>query len=61
MPLSGPGVEEIIPQTVEDLAGFGFARVVPGHCTGWRAVAALAARLGDQVVVPSAVGRRYEF
>ena len=59
--LSGPGVEEIIPQTVEDLAGFGFGRIVPGHCTGWRAVAALAARLGDQVVVPSAVGRRYAF
>jgi 7,8-dihydropterin-6-yl-methyl-4-(beta-D-ribofuranosyl)aminobenzene 5'-phosphate synthase len=29
-----------------------------GHCTGWRAMSALARVFGDELV-PSAVGRRY--
>jgi len=59
--LAGAAVEKIIPETVADLAGFGLSRIVPGHCTGWRATAALADAFGDDVVVPSAVGRRYTF
>jgi len=32
-----------------------------GHCTGWRAIAALATAFGDKVLAPSAVGKRYSF
>ncbi len=58
--LSGEAIEPIIPDTVEDLKPFGLARIVPCHCTGWRAVAALHAAFGDRVV-PGAVGRRFRF
>ena len=50
--------EAIIPETVEALASFGLQLIVPGHCTGWRAVSALAAAYGDRVV-PSAVGKTF--
>ena len=59
--LSGAAVEKIIPDTVRDVQAMGLRRVVPGHCTGWRAVTALANALGDDVVVPSAVGSRFTF
>ena len=59
--LSGGKVEAIIPDTVRDVAGFGLARIVPAHCTGWRALNALVAALGDSVVMPSAVGRLFSF
>jgi 7,8-dihydropterin-6-yl-methyl-4-(beta-D-ribofuranosyl)aminobenzene 5'-phosphate synthase len=55
--LSG-GTEKIIPQTVRDLATFGLRLVAPGHCTGWRALGAMARVFGDELV-PSAVGKRY--
>jgi hypothetical protein len=32
-----------------------------GHCTGWRAIAALATAFGDKALAPSAVGKRYAF
>ena len=51
-------IEAIIPETVEALADFGLQLIVPGHCTGWRAVSALVAAYGDKVV-PSAVGKRF--
>ena len=51
--------EEIIPQTVEAMGKFGLARIAAGHCTGWRAMAALAAAFGDQVLTPTAVGKRF--
>ena len=35
--------------------------IIPAHCTGWRAVNALGNMLGDNMVVPSAVGRIYNF
>ncbi len=54
--LSG-ATEAIIPQTVDDLGGFDPKVVVAGHCTGWRAIGALAARF-DQAFVHSAVGKR---
>jgi 7,8-dihydropterin-6-yl-methyl-4-(beta-D-ribofuranosyl)aminobenzene 5'-phosphate synthase len=59
--LSGPGPEKIIPETVQDLREFDLQMIVPAHCTGWRAVTALVSAFGQQVVVPSAVGKRYVF
>ncbi|MGH7232219.1 MAG: MBL fold metallo-hydrolase [Nitrospiraceae bacterium] len=59
--LSGAGPEDIIPDTITDLAQFGLRMIVPGHCTGWRAVTALVARFGEKVVVPSAVGKLLSF
>ncbi len=59
--LAGPKVEPAIAQTVAELAGFGLARIVPAHCTGWRALNALARTFGEDVVVPGAVGRSFTF
>jgi len=53
--------ETIIPETVRDLGAFALRYIVPGHCSGWRATAALAAAYGDQRVVPLAVGRTFTF
>jgi 7,8-dihydropterin-6-yl-methyl-4-(beta-D-ribofuranosyl)aminobenzene 5'-phosphate synthase len=58
--LAGPN-EVIIPQTVEGLRGFGLKTIAAGHCTGWRAITALAGAFGDSVLAPSAVGKRYIF
>lgn len=55
--LSG-ATEKVIPETVTDLKQFGLKLVAPGHCTGWRALSAMARVLGDELV-PSAVGKRY--
>ena len=59
--LSGPACEAVIPQTVEDLKSFGIDLFVPGHCTGWRATHRLVDTFGEERVIPSAVGRSYEF
>ena len=40
---------------------FGLKRIVPAHCTGWRAVNALANAFGADALVPSAVGRQFMF
>lgn len=58
--LSGTN-ERIIPQTVEALRGFDIATIAAGHCTGWRAMTALANAFGDQRLVPLAVGKRLSF
>lgn len=58
--LSGAN-EQIIPQTVEAIQAFNPAMIAAGHCTGWRAVAALSTAFGDKVVAPTAVGKRYTF
>lgn len=55
--LSG-ATENVIPQTVADLKQFGLKLLAPGHCTGWRALNAMARVFGDELV-PSAVGKRY--
>jgi len=55
--LSG-NTEPIIEDTVEALAAFDLQLIVPAHCTGWRALGALAAAYGDRVV-PSAVGKMF--
>jgi 7,8-dihydropterin-6-yl-methyl-4-(beta-D-ribofuranosyl)aminobenzene 5'-phosphate synthase len=58
--LAGAPVEPRICQTVSDLKNLVAPRLVaPGHCTGWRAVGALAAAFGDARVAPSVVGTRY--
>jgi 7,8-dihydropterin-6-yl-methyl-4-(beta-D-ribofuranosyl)aminobenzene 5'-phosphate synthase len=51
--LAGKAYEKIIPETVEDLKSFGLKVIVPGHCTGWRAVHALLDAFGEETVVPS--------
>jgi 7,8-dihydropterin-6-yl-methyl-4-(beta-D-ribofuranosyl)aminobenzene 5'-phosphate synthase len=50
--------EKIIPETVSDLKSFDLKLVAPGHCTGWRALTAMAKVFGDELV-PSAVGKKY--
>ena len=58
--LAGASVEDRIDATVRDLdERIGAAFVAPGHCTGWRAKAALADRFAGGRYAPSAVGARY--
>lgn len=59
--LAGPGVESIIPETILDLMSFGLKKIVPAHCTGWRAFTALANACDEGVLLPSAVGRTFVF
>jgi 7,8-dihydropterin-6-yl-methyl-4-(beta-D-ribofuranosyl)aminobenzene 5'-phosphate synthase len=59
--LAGAEVERIIPQTVRDLGEFRLQRIVPCHCTGWRALHALAKVYDDETLVPAAVGRQFVF
>src|SRR5262249_18437731 len=55
--LSG-ATENIITDTVESLEQFNLSLIAAAHCTGWRAMGALATRFTDRVV-PSAVGKRF--
>ena len=59
--LSGAEPEAIIPETVRDIQGFALKKLMPGHCTGWRAVSALSRIFQDDVLVPCAVGRKFSF
>lgn len=54
-----PPNEDLIALTVEAIADLGLQVVIAGHCTGWRALQALVAKLGDGVVDPLAVGSRH--
>lgn len=56
----GGVMEGLIPQTVEGLAPFDIGYIIAGHCTGWRALHALANAYGERVS-QSAVGTRYVF
>lgn len=56
--LSGTN-ERIIPETVAAVGGFDLAMIAAGHCTGWRAMAALFNAFGDERLVPLAVGKRF--
>jgi 7,8-dihydropterin-6-yl-methyl-4-(beta-D-ribofuranosyl)aminobenzene 5'-phosphate synthase len=56
----GGVMERIIPDTVEGLKPFRIAHIITGHCTGWRALHALADAFGD-AVSQSAVGTKYTF
>ena len=56
----GGVMEAIIPDTVEGLRPFGIKYIITGHCTGWRALHALANAFGESVS-QSAVGTSYTF
>jgi len=56
----GGVMERNIPDTVDGLRSFDIAHIIAGHCTGWRALHALASALGD-AVSQSAVGTTYTF
>jgi len=58
--LSGTN-ERIIPETVEAMRAFDLAVIAAGHCTGWRALTALANAFGDGKLVPLSVGKRFSF
>ncbi len=58
--LAGPN-QKIIPETVEALLELQPRVIAAGHCTGWRAIVALANACGDGVLDPSVVGKRYTF
>jgi 7,8-dihydropterin-6-yl-methyl-4-(beta-D-ribofuranosyl)aminobenzene 5'-phosphate synthase len=58
--LSGAN-EEIIPHTIEALKQYAVAVIAPGHCTGWRAVNALASAFGEDVIAPLSVGKTFTF
>jgi len=59
--LAGAEVEAIIPDTIRDFGQFALKRIVPCHCTGWRAVNALARVYSEDVLMPAAVGRQFVF
>ncbi|MFH0340686.1 MAG: nuclear transport factor 2 family protein [Chromatiales bacterium] len=59
--LAGEAMERLIPDTVEHLKQFDLKQIMPGHCTGWRALYALLNEFGESVVTPSAVGSRFTF
>jgi 7,8-dihydropterin-6-yl-methyl-4-(beta-D-ribofuranosyl)aminobenzene 5'-phosphate synthase len=56
----GGVMERVIPETVAGLQPFDVQFLIPGHCTGWRAIHALANAYGDRVS-QSAVGTSYRF
>ncbi len=56
----GGVMEHLIPDTVAGLRPFNINHIITGHCTGWRAVHALADAFGD-AVSQSAVGTTYTF
>ncbi|HSE92130.1 MAG TPA: MBL fold metallo-hydrolase, partial [Methylomirabilota bacterium] len=58
--LSGKAMEARIEATVRDLESRVRPRLVaPGHCTGWRAKAALVRAFAPARYGPSAVGTSY--
>ena len=56
--LSGPLFEPIIPPTVAALKELSPEMIVPAHCTGWKAVHAIAREL-PQAFVQNSVGTRF--
>jgi 7,8-dihydropterin-6-yl-methyl-4-(beta-D-ribofuranosyl)aminobenzene 5'-phosphate synthase len=51
--LTGEVFEPIIDRTVDALVSAGIGRLLPAHCTGWRAVHQLARALPDAFVQPA--------
>jgi len=58
--LTGAVFEPLIEPTIAAFAAAGVARVVPAHCTGWKAVHRLAATMPGGFVMPS-VGTTIRF
>ncbi len=57
--LGGATMEKRIAPTVANLKQFDCKQIIPAHCSGWRAVRALANEFGESIVSQSAVGNRY--
>ena len=57
--LNGPLFEPIIGETCEALADLSPDVLVPAHCTGWRAIHAMAARLPN-AFIQNSVGTTFE-
>jgi 7,8-dihydropterin-6-yl-methyl-4-(beta-D-ribofuranosyl)aminobenzene 5'-phosphate synthase len=57
--LGGPLFEPIIPDVCTALAAFSPQIIVPAHCTGWKAVHALAAQFPN-AFIQNSVGTRFE-
>lgn len=55
------GNEAIIPQTIEELKLFALSVIAAGHCSGWRAQAALSEAFSQAVLAPTAAGKSYTF
>ncbi len=58
--LSGPIFEKFIAPTCDALGDLAPDYLVPCHCTGWRAIHAMAARFPD-AFIQNSVGTRFEF
>ena len=58
--LSGAAFEPIIGPTIEALTAMRVGRVVPAHCSGWKAVHAIARSMPDAFVQPG-VGTVFRF
>jgi len=50
--------EDLIDATIAELKKFNLSVIIPGHCTGWRAVHAFVRAFGEKTVDPLAVGTR---
>jgi 7,8-dihydropterin-6-yl-methyl-4-(beta-D-ribofuranosyl)aminobenzene 5'-phosphate synthase len=57
--LNGPLFEPIIANVLDSLAELAPQVIVPAHCTGWKAVHALAGRFPD-AFIQNSVGTRFE-
>jgi 7,8-dihydropterin-6-yl-methyl-4-(beta-D-ribofuranosyl)aminobenzene 5'-phosphate synthase len=51
--LTGPLFEPIIPDTITALKGFAPRRLMPCHCTGWKATHAIADAMPEAFVISS--------
>lgn len=60
MHLTGGIFEPIIPATMDDIDAIAPDHLVPGHCTGYKAVAEVVTRFPDRYLA-SSVGSRYSF
>ncbi len=58
--LTGGLYEAIIPRTVEELSAIGPRYIIPGHCTGWRAIHAFARQM-PEAYLQTSVATRFKF
>ncbi len=60
MHLTGRLFENITPQTIQDVTALKPDMILPGHCTGWRAMHLLSHEMPDAYIQPS-VGTKIHF
>ena len=60
MHLTGGIFEKIIQPTIQDMVALGLDVIVPGHCSGWRAIHHLSKEMSE-AYVQSSVGTRILF